>query len=117
MKHFISAVRDNYANFNGRANREEFWMFILFYTIFNVIFTFIDITLGTPLSGLFALALFIPSLAAYVRRLHDTGTSGHMLWVMLTGIGVFWILYLLIKPSDEGKNKYDVSPDILSEAE
>jgi uncharacterized membrane protein YhaH (DUF805 family) len=110
MKHFISAVKDNYANFKGRMSREEFWMFVLFYAIFSVILSVIDVTLGIPgvLSSLYGLVLFIPSFAAYVRRLHDTGTSGHMLWICITIIGVFWIFYLCLKKSDEGMNKYDI---------
>lgn len=33
MEWFLKVVRDNYANFNGRARRKEYWMFILVYVI------------------------------------------------------------------------------------
>jgi uncharacterized membrane protein YhaH (DUF805 family) len=114
MKHFISAVKDNFANFNGRASREEFWMFILFYMIFSILLQVIDVALGITgtLSSIYGLALFVPSLAAYVRRLHDSDNSGHWLWLFLTIIGAFWILFLLVKPSSEGENKYDIPKSI-----
>ena len=34
MQWYLKVVRDNYANFNGRASRQEFWMFGLFNFIF-----------------------------------------------------------------------------------
>jgi uncharacterized membrane protein YhaH (DUF805 family) len=114
MNIYISVIKDNYANFNGRASRKEFWMFALFYAIFSVVLTGIDASFGTSgvLSVLYGLALAIPYIALYVRRLHDTGTSGHMLWILFTVIGAFWIFYLLVKESDEGENKYGISPNI-----
>ena len=34
MQWYLKVVRDNYANFKGRASRQEFWMFALFNFIF-----------------------------------------------------------------------------------
>jgi len=34
MQWYLKVVRDNYANFKGRASRQEFWMFGLFNFIF-----------------------------------------------------------------------------------
>lgn len=97
MEWFLKVVRDNYSNFNGRAQRKEFWMFYLFYMIFAIIAMVVDNILGTVftfgegyyevraasgwISLLYGLALMIPTLAATVRRLHDTNRSG------------FWLLY------------------------
>ena len=69
---------------------------------------------GGVLSALYGLALFIPYFAVMVRRLHDTGTSGHMLWILLTVIGAFWIIFLLAKASAEGENKYGTSPKLIT---
>ena len=54
-----------YATFIGRARRSEYWWFFLWYCI---------LTLFT--CGLAAIVLFIPSISATFRRLHDTGRSG-----------------------------------------
>lgn len=57
------------------------------------------------------LALFIPLLAAWVRRLHDIGKSGHMLWLFLVcGVGGLIPLFMCIKDSDQGTNQYGESP-------
>ena len=71
--------------------------------------------------GIVALALFIPSLAAQVRRLHDTGRSGLWLLMYLTAIIpvvgscamlVFYVFLLIwwTQDSDRGVNKYGPSP-------
>ncbi|MFZ4863429.1 DUF805 domain-containing protein [Sphingobacterium sp. Mn56C] len=118
MKWFLKVVRDNYANFNGRARRKEYWMFTLFYFIFNLVVSsadrifslnYGDLDTGV-LSSIYGLALFIPSLAVTIRRLHDTGKSGwNYLWIF-TIIGAFYVLYLLIKEGDFGQNEYGADP-------
>jgi uncharacterized membrane protein YhaH (DUF805 family) len=100
-----------YAEFSGRSRRQEFWMFMLLqFLIWMVAFVILMVMGfgalsmagvnpdGTPrlggLAGLFAsmgifivifgiiwLALFIPSLAVSVRRLHDTDRTGFWLLV------------------------------------
>jgi uncharacterized membrane protein YhaH (DUF805 family) len=77
MKWYLKVVRDNYANFNGRASRQEYWMFFLFNIIFAFVAGFVDAFLGLGfLYLLYVLAVFIPGLAVAVRRLHDVGKSG-----------------------------------------
>ena len=46
MEYFISVVRDNYINFDGRARRKEFWTFHLFSYIFTIFALFVDSSLG-----------------------------------------------------------------------
>ena len=36
MDYFIGALK-KYADFNGRARRKEYWMFVLIYMVINVI--------------------------------------------------------------------------------
>jgi uncharacterized membrane protein YhaH (DUF805 family) len=97
-----------YATFTGRASRAEFWWFFLFTMIFYLVLMFVvgmiagtgmmaanpgsalmtgTFGVSTMLVGLFWLALFVPTLAVQIRRLHDTNRSGW--W-----IGVFWLLYV-----------------------
>ena len=54
MDYFISAVKDNYINFEGRARRKEYWMFIIFALIFSVAFGIIDGIIGLAPVGLSA---------------------------------------------------------------
>lgn len=102
MNWFLHVVRDNYANFQGRARRQEYWMFVLFYIIGAMIVSVIDKMLFNSqiLSGIYGLALLIPSIAVGVRRLHDTERSGW--WMLLALIPVLGGLVLLVFMCLEG---------------
>ncbi len=118
MNWFLAALR-KYATFSGRAQRAEYWYFVLFYLIIIFVLAFIDALTGTfndesgagLLSGLFSLALFIPSIAVGVRRLHDTGRSG---WWLLLGlvplIGLIVLIIFMIQDSQPGANAHGPNP-------
>ncbi len=118
MKWYLQVLR-KYADFKGRARRKEYWMFVLFNFIFSIFAMILDNILGTAMEGvgyglfyiLYALAVFIPSLAVSVRRLHDVGKSG---WMLLVGlipiIGAIWLLVLMVTDSKPGENKYGPNP-------
>ena len=82
---FQSALQTlkKYADFKGRASREEFWCFFAFVIIANAIASLIGLLLGfgAALPGIVGLLLIIPQLAVAVRRLHDLGKSGRELLV------------------------------------
>ena len=81
---FQSAIETlkKYADFNGRASREEFWCFFAFVIIANAVASFVGLLLGAlMLSGIVGLLLVIPQVAVAVRRLHDLGKSGRELVV------------------------------------
>ncbi len=123
MDWFLKVVRDNYANFKGRARRKEYWMFTLFYVIFLAIAAVLDALLGLDftigssslgygwLYTLFSLAVLIPSLAVGARRLHDTGKSG---WWQLIGIlpviGVIILIIFFCQDGEVGENKWGKNP-------
>lgn len=126
MEWYLKVIRDNYANFSGRARRKEYWMFVLFnFIIGSVILRIIDgifgLTIGSTeglpwysqngmLSSIYSLAVLIPGLAVTVRRLHDIGKSGwNILWVF-TCIGIFYLIYLNIIEGDHGPNEYGEDP-------
>jgi uncharacterized membrane protein YhaH (DUF805 family) len=72
-----------YADFNGRASRQEFWCFFAFVIIVNALCGFLGLLLGfgPALSGFVGLLLIIPQVAVAVRRLHDLGKGGRELIV------------------------------------
>jgi len=112
MEWYLKVVRDNYANFNGRASRQEYWMFILFNFIFTIVVGFIDgfLSLGF-LSLLYLLAILIPGLAVLVRRLHDVNKSGWWFFIIFIPIiGAIWMLILLCTDGNPGENSYGPSP-------
>ena len=67
-----------YADFKGRASREEFWAFLGLVVILQALASFVGLLLGVGplLSGIVGALLIVPQLAVAVRRLHDTGRSG-----------------------------------------
>ncbi|WP_046508297.1 DUF805 domain-containing protein [Streptomyces odonnellii] len=109
-------VLKNYAGFSGRARRTEFWMFVLFNLIVQIVLTVIDSVIGlnSVLSGLYALAVLIPSLAVSVRRLHDTDKSG---WLLLLGliplVGGIILIVFSATAGTAGPNKYGHDPKQL----
>jgi len=127
MEWYLKVVRDNYANFNGRASRQEYWMFFLFNMIFGIVAMVADNILGTVFTigegsysvsmgygwiyVLYMLAVIIPGIAAGARRLHDVGKSG---WMMLVAfiplIGGIWLIVLTVTDSNPGENNYGPSP-------
>jgi len=72
-----------YADFNGRASREEFWSFFGLVIILQALAGFVGLLfgLGPLLSSAVGALLIIPQLAVAVRRLHDVGKSGRELLV------------------------------------
>jgi uncharacterized membrane protein YhaH (DUF805 family) len=112
-------VLKQYADFSGRARRKEYWMFALFNVIFiasaMILDTVLVVTIGELPYGVFyflySLAVLIPGLAVYVRRLHDIGKSG---WIILIAIipiiGPIWLLVLTLTASNHGENKYGPNP-------
>jgi uncharacterized membrane protein YhaH (DUF805 family) len=68
----------NFANFNGRASRSEFWIFFLFVLAVQMV---APMLLGWRIGGLISLLLFVPQLSVAVRRLHDVDCSGKELVV------------------------------------
>jgi uncharacterized membrane protein YhaH (DUF805 family) len=116
MKWYLKVLRQ-YADFSGRARREEYWKFVLYYVIFALVAITLDILLHYPILYLFyILALMIPSIALQVRRLHDTGRSG---WWLLIGliplIGAIVLFVFSVSEGDSGENFY--GPDPKSEGE
>jgi uncharacterized membrane protein YhaH (DUF805 family) len=112
MKYFILAFKQAF-NFQGRANRPEFWYFTLFSTIISAACSLIDSQLlDTPMTesgivgGIYSLIVFIPSLSVTIRRFHDVNKSGwNLLWIF-TIVGIFYLIYLEIIKGTDGPNNY-----------
>ena len=116
MNYYIEVLK-KYAVFTGRARRAEYWYFVLFNLIISLILAIIDnIIWGSQngmmvLSGLYGLAVLIPSLAVAVRRLHDTGKSGWWILIALIPvIGASWLIILFIYDSNYGDNRFGPNP-------
>ena len=111
MQYYLKVLQ-NYAVFEGRARRKEYWMFVLINLIVSIIIGQLDQLLGTydPVSGtsylgtIYNLAILLPSIAVGVRRMHDVGKSG---WFLLIPI---YNLILAVTEGEVGSNKYGPDP-------
>jgi uncharacterized membrane protein YhaH (DUF805 family) len=110
----ISSGFSNYVNFSDRASRSEYWFWILFVIIGDIVAMAIDYALGIQvISTLFSLAVLLPGIAIAVRRLHDLDRSGW--WVLLALIPLIGAIILLIwfcSRGTDGPNRF--GPDPLS---
>jgi uncharacterized membrane protein YhaH (DUF805 family) len=85
----------NYAVFNGRAGRPEYWWFYLFTFLGGFVISFLTHRasgIGISLRGLFWLVTVLPSLAVTSRRLHDTDHS--FWWALLPTLVVILLVAL-----------------------
>ena len=108
----ISSFWSNYANFNGRARRSEYWFAYLFSTLVYLGALIIEAVIFTSaiIASLWALATLVPLLAVAVRRLHDTGKSGwYLLMALIPFAGGIIILIFTLQDS-VGPNAYGPNP-------
>jgi uncharacterized membrane protein YhaH (DUF805 family) len=119
MQWYLKVWR-NYANFNGRARRQEYWMFMLFNLLIIFVPTAIELAIkgrdADPgilgyFSAVYLLAALIPSLAVLVRRLHDIGKSGWWFFINFVPLaGGIVLLVFNCLDSMPGSNKYGENP-------
>lgn len=124
MKWYLHALR-NYAVFEGRARRREYWIFELMNTAITVALFALAVMLGRGgyeyflfLPFLFVVAMIIPSLASSVRRLHDINLSGW--WLLITAVpvvGPFIFLAMTVTDSKPGENRFGPNPKLRAAAE
>ena len=113
MNWYLKVIKQ-YADFNGRARRKEYWMFTLINTLIAIglmlVAQFVSPSLSI-LNMIYSLALLIPGIAVVVRRLHDVNKSGWMyLLIFLPVIGWIWLLVLFFTEGTIGENKYGLDP-------
>jgi uncharacterized membrane protein YhaH (DUF805 family) len=133
----VRTCLSKYGTFSGRASRSEFWWFYLFNILIvgipamlGAIF-FVSAVSTDPgavessgslgglgvlgvilyaVAGIAALALFIPNLAVGCRRLHDRGTSGWLLLLMLVPCASIVLLVFYLLEGTRGENIYGPDP-------
>lgn len=108
---FVDAIKagfSNYVNFSDRACRSEYWYWVLFIVIAEIVANIIDALIGLGIvSTIFGLGTILPSLAVAVRRLHDLDRSGW--WILLSLIPLVGAIILIIwycSKGTEGPNRF-----------
>jgi uncharacterized membrane protein YhaH (DUF805 family) len=101
----IKTCFNKYADFNGRASLSEYWWLILFIFIVNALLYRMPF-----MSGIFALVMIVPTLAAGARRLHDTNQTGWLLLLYLVPVIGWLIVLVLLAQSAKEPNRFGPSP-------
>lgn len=114
-----------YADFSGRSQRMEYWMFTLFYTLVIIVLVGFAIFFGSPagqdrtlaenyflvVTGLWVVGTIVPSIAVTVRRLHDQDKSG---WFYLISfvpyVGGLVLFIFMCLDGTAGPNRYGPDP-------
>lgn len=121
MNWYLKVIKQ-YADFNGRARRKEYWMFFLFNVLVGVvlgIFSGIGKAMDSNvisiffsvISYIYSLAVLVPVIAVGVRRLHDINKSGmYLLICFIPIVGAIVLLVWFIKEGDKGSNQYGTDP-------
>ncbi|MCC3763499.1 DUF805 domain-containing protein [Glycomyces sp. TRM65418] len=128
------AVLKNYANFSGRARREEYWTYVLFHALAIIMLYAISLATlvlsagleGGPAAALavagtlpliaYGLGTVVPTLAVVVRRLHDTGRTGWWYLIAFVPFGGIVLLLFMVWPGDPHGNRHGPSPKPVPES-
>ena len=119
FEYFKNCIINNYANFDGRARRSEYWYFTLFsilsflilYTLlFLLIFTGISLFPFFVLIAVYIVLIMIPTLAVTVRRLHDTGKSGWWYLISFLPLGGLVLFIFTLQEGNPFANEYGTDP-------
>jgi uncharacterized membrane protein YhaH (DUF805 family) len=108
----ISSGFSNYVNFSDRACRSEYWFWILFIIVAEIVTSIIDFAIGLGVvTALFGLATVLPNIAVVIRRLHDLDRTGW--WIFLGLIPLIGAIILLIwfcTRGTDGPNRFGPDP-------
>ncbi|KXF81889.1 DUF805 domain-containing protein [Enterovibrio coralii] len=117
MDWYIGVLK-KYMVFKGRARRKEYWIFILFNMLISLVLSLVDEQFGTfnpeigigTLGTIYALFVFLPTLAVTVRRLHDADRTGWWALLGLIPFGVFVLLAMQAFEGTKGENRFGPDP-------
>jgi hypothetical protein len=80
---FLGALKDGFAryvDFKTRSTRSQFWYWTLWSILISIASGVVDALIGAgdtgPVGLITSLAMFLPSIAVSIRRLHDIGRTG-----------------------------------------
>ena len=115
----VGTCFSKYVVATGRASRSEYWWFQLFLVIIQFTTIFSDTLLFTdlvvedgisPINTIASLAMFLPSMCAYIRRLHDVNRSGWWMFIALTCVGIIPLIIWVCSKGTDGPNDFGDDP-------
>lgn len=115
---YIDAIKKGFKGYvvwNARSTRAEYWWWTLFALIVAIVSSILDsIIFGgdfgsiSPIYSITTLALFLPGLSVFVRRLHDTDRKGWWFWIgLIPLVGIVILLIFTLLPSKMGPTRWN----------
>jgi len=105
---------EDYAVFEGRTSREDFWWVALFTALVVCFCSLLEAHgqgIGADFLAFYVCATIVPFTAIGVRRLHDANLSGWWIFVGLVPIvGQLIALVFFLTPGTRGPNSYGDDP-------
>ncbi len=114
--HWYTDVIRRYTDFDGRADRPEFWWFGLINLIVSLVLWAIGIAVfgfptGELVAVVYGLVTLLPALGVEFRRLHDTNRSGWWILISLIPIiGGIILIVFLASAGTRGPNRFGSPP-------
>jgi uncharacterized membrane protein YhaH (DUF805 family) len=87
-----------FMSFSGRINRAKFWLGVVILTVINFVISFAvallmgNSTVGTIITGIIGILIFIASLAVGAKRCHDRAKSGWLLLLFYVVPGILMVI-------------------------
>lgn len=123
MKNWLVRPWRQVFDFHGRTTRREYWLF--YFQLLLIVVAMLVV--ARPLAGadpsgtaallvsglflLFYLFVFIATLSASVRRLHDHDKTGWLyLLTFIPLVGWIFFLIMMLPPGTPGENSYGFDP-------
>lgn len=115
---FVGALKDGFAryvDFKSRSTRPQFWWWMLWSVLIGIVAAILDASLGMgdtgPINMLTSLAMFLPSIAVSIRRLHDIGRTGWWYLIVLVPlVGVIVLLVFFCTKTKDETNQWGTPP-------
>lgn len=110
----VSTCLRKYATVEGRASRSEYWWFVTFqiicYFAAFALMAMFDLPVG--LATITLAVLFIPNIAATVRRLHDIDRTGWWYLIFMLPLGGIVMLIFTVSSGTPGENRFGPPPGV-----
>ncbi|MGF7480665.1 DUF805 domain-containing protein [Providencia sp. SP181] len=124
MNWYLDVLRNNYANFEGRAKRKKYWMFTLFNPIiFLVLIILISISMdsytveigsigyiASIILVIYSLGIIVPSIAVTIKHLHDIDKSGWWYLISFVPFGGIVLFVFSILDGTPSNNRFGPDP-------
>ena len=112
-----TCMSTKFVEFKGRAQRSEYWWFLLFTWGVAIVLSILDGFIFNSETGfgilgkIWSLVLIFPYIGVGVRRLHDLDKSGWWLLIsFIPVIGLIVLIFWFVRKGSDGENRFGSDP-------